>query len=39
MAKIGIFFGSSSGVTRGAAELLADEFKGAELIWDKPGRE
>jgi flavodoxin I len=32
MAKIGIFFGSSSGVTRGAAELLADEFKGAELI-------
>lgn len=32
MAKVGIFFGSSSGVTRGAAELLADEFKGAELI-------
>lgn len=32
MSKIGIFFGSSSGVTRGAAELLADEFKGAELI-------
>ncbi|MBV5320573.1 MAG: flavodoxin [Sulfuricurvum sp.] len=32
MSKVGIFFGSSSGVTRGAAELLADEFKGAELI-------
>ncbi|MDD2829900.1 MAG: flavodoxin [Sulfuricurvum sp.] len=32
MSKIGIFFGSSSGVTRGAAELLADEFKGSELI-------
>lgn len=32
MAKVGIFFGSSSGVTRGAAELLAAEFKGAELI-------
>ena len=32
MAKVGIFFGSSSGVTRGAAELLPDEFKGAELI-------
>lgn len=32
MAKIGIFFGSSSGVTRGTAELLADELKGAELI-------
>lgn len=32
MAKVGIFFGSSSGVTRGAAELLADQFKGAELI-------
>jgi len=32
MAKVGIFFGSSSGVTRSAAELLADEIKGAELI-------
>ncbi len=32
MAKVGIFFGSSSGVTRGAAELLAEQFKGAELI-------
>lgn len=32
MAKVGIFFGSSSGVTRGAAELLADELKGSELI-------
>ncbi len=32
MAKVGIFFGSSSGVTRGAAELLAEEFNGSELI-------
>lgn len=32
MAKVGIFFGSSSGVTRGAAELLKDELKNAELI-------
>jgi len=32
MAKIGIFFGSSSGVTRGAAELLAEQFSGSELI-------
>lgn len=32
MAKVGIFFGSSSGVTRGAAELLGSQFKGAELI-------
>lgn len=32
MAKVGIFFGSSSGVTRSAAEILADEIKGAELI-------
>ncbi|MDD5053617.1 MAG: flavodoxin [Sulfuricurvum sp.] len=32
MAKVGIFFGSSSGVTRGAAELLADELSGSELI-------
>jgi flavodoxin I len=32
MAKVGIFFSRSSGVTRGAAELLADEIKGAELI-------
>ncbi len=33
MSKIGIFFGSSSGVTRGAAELLADELKGPELLY------
>lgn len=32
MAKIGIFFGSSTGATREAAEVLADEIKGAELI-------
>ena len=32
MAKVGIFFGSSSGVTRSAAELLAEQFSGAELI-------
>lgn len=32
MAKIGIFFGSSSGVTRGAAELLQEQLSGAELI-------
>lgn len=32
MAKVGIFFGSSSGVTRGAAELLAEQFSGSELI-------
>jgi len=32
MAKVGIFYGSSSGVTRGAAELLKDELSGAELI-------
>jgi len=32
MAKVGIFFGSSSGVTRGAAELLAEKFNGSELI-------
>jgi len=32
MATIGIFFGSSSGVTRKVAELLADEFSGAQLI-------
>lgn len=32
MSKIGIFFGSSTGATREAAELLADEIKGAELI-------
>ncbi len=32
MAKVGIFFGSSTGATREAAELLADEIKGAELI-------
>ncbi|KFN40714.1 MAG: flavodoxin [Sulfuricurvum sp. MLSB] len=32
MAKVGIFFGSSTGATREAAEVLADEIKGAELI-------
>lgn len=32
MAKIGIFVGSSSGVTKGAAEILAEELSGAELI-------
>lgn len=32
MAKVGIFFGSSSGVTRGAAELLAEQFSESELI-------
>lgn len=32
MAKVGIFFGSSSGVTRGAAELLEEQIPGAELI-------
>lgn len=32
MAKVGIFFGSSSGVTRGAAELLNVQLKGSELI-------
>lgn len=32
MAKVGIFFGSSSGVTRGAAELLNAQLKGSELI-------
>ncbi|MGD9969563.1 MAG: flavodoxin [Sulfuricurvum sp.] len=32
MAKVGIFFGSSTGATRGAAELLADQIDGAELI-------
>ena len=32
MSKIGIFFGSSSGVTRGAAELLNEQFPGSELI-------
>lgn len=32
MAKVGIFFGSSTGATREAAERLADEIKGAELI-------
>jgi len=32
MSKIGIFFGSSSGVTRGAAELLQEQLPGSELI-------
>lgn len=32
MSKIGIFFGSSSGVTRAAAELLSEQFSDAELI-------
>ncbi|MDP3465702.1 MAG: flavodoxin [Sulfuricurvum sp.] len=32
MAKVGIFFGSSSGVTRGAAELLSEQLSGSELI-------
>ncbi len=32
MSKIGIFFGSSSGVTRSAAELLKAQLEGAELI-------
>jgi flavodoxin I len=32
MAKVGIFFGSSSGVTRAAAELLSEQFSGSELI-------
>ncbi|MFA6397193.1 MAG: flavodoxin domain-containing protein, partial [Sulfurimonas sp.] len=32
MAKIGIFFGSSSGVTRGVAEALAKQFSNSELI-------
>jgi flavodoxin I len=32
MAKVGIFFGSSSGVTRTAAELLEEALSGAELI-------
>lgn len=32
MSKIGIFFGSSSGVTRSAAELLEEQFEHAEMI-------
>ncbi|HEX5710611.1 MAG TPA: flavodoxin [Sulfuricurvum sp.] len=32
MSKVGIFFGSSSGVTRSAAQLLEEQFSGAELI-------
>lgn len=32
MAKIGIFYGSSSGVTREAAELLAEQFDSVDLI-------
>ncbi|MFZ5373920.1 MAG: flavodoxin domain-containing protein, partial [Campylobacterota bacterium] len=32
MAKVGIFFGSSTGATREAAEQLAGEFNGSELI-------
>jgi flavodoxin I len=32
MAKVGIFFGSSSGVTRGVAEALEEQFSNSELI-------
>ncbi|MBU1659173.1 flavodoxin [bacterium] len=32
MAKVGIFVGSSGGVTLGAAQKLAELFEGAELI-------
>ena len=32
MAKIGIFFGSSGGVTRAVAEKLEEMFEGADLI-------
>lgn len=32
MSKVGIFFGSSSGVTRNAAELLSQQLSGAQLI-------
>ena len=32
MANIGIFFGSSGGVTRAVAEKLEELFDGAELI-------
>jgi len=32
MSKVGIFFGSSSGVTRSAAELLSQQLTGSELI-------
>lgn len=32
MAKVGIFFGSSSGVTREAAELLGEQFGSSDLI-------
>ncbi len=32
MAKVGIFFGSSTGSTREAAELLAEHLDGSELI-------
>lgn len=32
MAKVGIFFGSSTGATREAAELLGEKLGGSELI-------
>ncbi|MDP2079085.1 MAG: flavodoxin domain-containing protein, partial [Sulfuricurvum sp.] len=32
MSKVGIFVGSSSGVTRNAAELLSQQLSGAQLI-------
>jgi flavodoxin I len=32
MAKVGIFFGSSTGATREAAELLGEHFSSCELI-------
>lgn len=32
MSKVGIFYGSSTGATRGAAEILAESLDGAELI-------
>jgi len=32
VANVGIFYGSSSGITRGVAEKLEDIFDGAELI-------
>ena len=32
MTKVGIFFGSSSGVTRSAAEILSQQLSGAQLI-------
>ncbi len=32
MTNVGIFFGSSSGVTRSAAEILSQQLSGAQLI-------